>query len=142
MATYVTAEQVDAFLEAGLFAARLSTAEDEVEAVIVAAEDDIDRVLSFTLPRHPTTGRKLDPDTLTAAQVAALERATCAQVAFRLEVGDELLGHDDNIGAVPGTTFTGPTPRPPSPAAIEALSGYEFPWRSGIALSPADLESE
>ena len=82
-----------------------------------------------------TTGRKLIPELLTAAQRAALARATCLQALFRLEVDDEDLLGADALSAAGGVTF-GPTPRPPSPAAVEALAGYGFAWRSGSVAAP------
>lgn len=142
MATYTTPEAVEAFLEDGEFAAVLPPLEAAAERVIQAAEDDVDRLLAFDLIRDPITGRKLSPAALLPAQVEALSRATCAQVAFRLEVGEEeLLGADDDLRGAGGVSF-GPTPRPPSPAAVEALSGFGFPWRSGTVAPDPDPTEE
>lgn len=134
--TYVSLATVEAFLAAGDFQAELPTRAADREAVVRDAEADIDRCLNFNLPRSLTTGRKLDPATLSVGQVAALERAVCLQVAWRLEMGDEALaGVDDDVTAASGLTV-GPQPRPPSPAAVEALSHMGFAWRSGYASPP------
>jgi hypothetical protein len=135
--TYVAIDAVRAYLEAGDFTAELPILEAEAEAVILAAEDDVDRFLDFYLDRDPTTGRKLDPAKLTDAQVGALARATASQTAFRLEAGEDELVGSDALSAAGGVTF-GPTPRPPSPAALEALSGYGFAWRSGTVAPPVE----
>lgn len=138
MITYADLAAVEAFLAAGDYmSAEMPGTVADREAIVRAAEDDVDRILGFTLTRNATTGRKLDPSALTVAQRAALERAVCAQVAWRLEAGDEaLLGFDSDVTAVSGLSV-GPQPRPPSPAAVEALSGQGFKWRSGtVAPEP------
>jgi hypothetical protein len=136
--TYATVGQLEAFFDAGVFNTYLPFSEEDKEALINAAEDDVDRFLSYYLDRDPVTGRKLDPSRITDAQVGALARATCSQAVFRLEVGDEDILGADSVTAAGGVTF-GPTPRPPSPAALEALSGYGFAWRSGTVAPPIEL---
>lgn len=141
MPTYTSSEAVAAYLEAINSAEYLPTPEAAADALIERAEDDIDRILSPQLERDATTGRKLALADLTDAQVAALSRATAAQVAFRLEAGEDELLAADALSAAGGITF-GPTPRPPSAAAIEHLSGYGFKWRSGSVAAPAESEGE
>jgi hypothetical protein len=140
--TYASLEAVEAFLAAGDFStSALPGTDADKESMIRDAEADVDRVLGFNVSRSLTTGRKLDPATLSVAQVAALERAVCLQTVWRLEVGDEALaGLDDDVTAAEGLTV-GPQARPPSPAAVEALAGMGFPWSSGYA-SPPDPEGE
>jgi hypothetical protein len=138
MPTYTTVEAVERFLADGdFYVAELPKPLAAAEAIIESAEADIDRLLAFDLLRDPVTGRKLIPASLLPAQVAALSRAVCAQVAFRLEVTEEaLIGADADVEGA-GNVRLGPTPRPPSPAAVEALSGFGFPWRSGT-VAPDD----
>jgi hypothetical protein len=140
--TYASVDAVETFLAAGDWMATMPTKAEDKEAVIRDAEADVDRILSATMPRDPATGRKLILAALSAAQKAALERAVCAQVAWRLEVGDEALaGIDDDLTGVPGVGLTAQT-RPPSPAAVEALAGLGFPWRSGtVAPAPSNGEA-
>jgi len=138
--TYADIEAVRTYLErVGVFE-ELPPDEATAAELIEQAEADVDRVLRFDLPRNSTTGRKLDPDALTIAQRVALERAVAIQTGFRLAVGEEeLMGADADVLATDNVRL-GPTPRPPSPAALEALSGLGFPWRSGSVAAPAEGE--
>jgi hypothetical protein len=140
--SYTTIEAVERFLEDGDFYGTLPTPEAAAERLIESAEADIDRVLAFDLIRDPVTGRKLIPGSLLPAQVAALSRAVCAQVAFRLEVGEDALTGADADVETAGNVRLGPSPRPPSPAAVEALSGFGFPWRSGTVAPDPDPREE
>jgi hypothetical protein len=137
MPSYTTLEACERFLANGDFYAEMPKRIGAADEIIEAAEADIDRMLAFDLTPDPVTGRKLIPELLTPSQVTALSRAVCAQVAFRLEVGeDALTGADADLEGA-GNVRLGPTPRPPSPAAVEALSGHGFPWRSGtVAPDP------
>lgn len=56
-------------------------------AVLQRAEADIDSLAVVGRPVDDTTGLRFDPDTLTAAEVRTLARATCAQAEYRLEMG-------------------------------------------------------
>lgn len=140
MPTYADAQTVADYLtRVGVFEP-LPTNEVEADELIERAEADIDRALQFDLPRDSTTGRKLDPDALTITQRVALERAVAIQTGFRLAVGEgELMGADADVLATDNVRL-GPTPRPPSPAALETLSGLGFPWRSGSVAAPAEDE--
>jgi hypothetical protein len=139
MPTYTDAEAVAAYL--ALSDAALALPEDEAlaDALIERAEDDVDRILDPALVRDDETGRKLDPDNLTDAQAAALSRAVAAQVEYRLTVGEDELVGDDSLRGVAGLTFQ-PATRPPGPKAVEELSAYGFPWRSGTVLPEPDPE--
>ena len=59
----------------------------EFDKLIERAEDDIDGLLG-NLPLDPVTERKLVPADLTTAQLRAIRRATCAQVEYRIEMGE------------------------------------------------------
>jgi hypothetical protein len=142
MATiYATVEEVGAYLllsDAGL---ELPDDEDTAEALVERAELDVDRLLDPALERDPLTGRKLDPVLFTLPQQAALARAVGAQAEFRLAVEEAELVGDDTTERIASISF-GPTPRPPGPKAVEELSGFGFPWRSGTVAPDPEPEVE
>lgn len=140
MPTYTDTEAVAAYLALSDAALALPELEAEADALIERAEDDVDRILDAALVRDEKTGRKLDPDNLTDGQAAALSRAVAAQVEFRLTVGEDELTGDDSLRSAAGVTFQ-PATRPPGPKAVEELSGYGFPWRSGT-VKPEEAEAE
>jgi hypothetical protein len=142
MPTYTDTEAVGEYLllsDAGL---ELPDDPDLADALIERAELDIDRfLLAATLERDEDTGRKIDPETLTAVQQAALARATAAQVEYRLAVEEAEFVGDDTVTRSGEISF-GPIPRP-GPKAVEELSAHGFAWRSGtVAPDPEPEEVE
>jgi len=137
MATYATAEQLVAYC--AVSGVVIAESDDEREALILRAEEDVDRILGPYL-RDPVTGRKLIPNLLTAAQRDALARATCAAAEFRAAQGeDTLVGDDDGTTSVPelGLAAVATLPRPPGPKCLEALADYGLVIRSGCAAPAA-----
>lgn len=103
----------------------------ELERLIAASERDVDRLLG-PIPML-ATGRKLDAASLSAAQRAALSRATAAACEFRLAVGpEELTGETDYLSGE--LTMLRRASRPPGPRAAEELAGFGLVRRSGCAL--------
>jgi hypothetical protein len=140
-ATYATPAEVRAYVTAET-AVLLPKDDADLEAMIETAELDVDRQLSARLERDPTTGRKLTLADLSAVQVAALSRATCAAVEWRTLQGEDDLAEADDGTTQVGGLRTGPMPRPPGPKMIEELAGFGFAWRSGLAGTPADDATE
>jgi hypothetical protein len=134
MPHYATADFVRAYCSASGADAELPTKGEAaaMDAMIESAERDVDRMLAPVAPAdRAASGLKLDPATLEAAQVVALERAVAAAVEYRAMLGeDELVGAEDNVTGASGLTFK-PTIRPPAPKAVEELAGFGFPVRSG-----------
>lgn len=97
--------------------------EAELGRLIARAEGDVDRAIGGPFPAGQA--RKLDPDALTAAQRAALERAVAAQVAFRVAQGERvLIGSDDLVIGAGDLRFANrPYPRL-SPHVAETLAGH------------------
>lgn len=132
MATiYVTVEQVREY--AGLNFPDLDLPEDdaELEALIIRAELDIDRMCQgWPLL---STGRRFDPPTLPVTSRDALVRATCEQVLFVGRVGvDELTTSHDLVTGVGGSlTFAALPPDRIGRRTLECLSGFGLITWSG-----------
>jgi hypothetical protein len=129
--TYATEQDLEEYL---LDAEGIDVPEGEAaERLLARAEADVDLVLG-PIARNATTGRKIDPATLTTIQRAALSRATCAAAEWRLAMDeDDLVVQEDGIRAVAGITFA-PMPRPPGPKVLEELADYGLVKRSGTVL--------
>jgi hypothetical protein len=128
VATYATEADLEQYLAPNR-AARLAPVEDP-EGLLRRAERDVDRLLG-PYARVAATGLKLDPAALTAAQRAALARATCAAAEFRLMVGEEELVGDTDY--VPATLVVLRRAGRVSPKAAEELSGHGLVRYSGCA---------
>lgn len=83
MPTYTDADACSAYIE-GL----TIDDPDGFDRLIAKAERDVDRALGLYFHRDETTGLKIDPTTLIQADQDVLSRATCAQVEYRIEMGD------------------------------------------------------
>jgi hypothetical protein len=136
---YADAKSVGEYLLLSGAGYELPDDEAAAEALIERAEGDVDRVLSATLQRDEDSGRKLDPDSLTVAQAAALARAVGAQVEFRLAAEEVELVGDDTVTRAGDMSF-GPAQRPPGPKAVEELAGFGLPWRSGTVAPELEVE--
>lgn len=140
--TYATPAEVRAYVDAETLPL-LPKDDADLEAMIVHGELDVDRLLSARIERDPITGRKLTLADLSAVQVAALSRATAAAVEWRALQGEDALAEADDGVTQAGGLRTGPQPRPPAPKMIEEMSGFSFPWRSGLVGTPAaDAETD
>lgn len=82
--TYATAEQLRDYT--GKTSGELS--DNDALAVLRRAEGDIDSVAVVGRPVNDDTGRRFDPDALSAGEARTLRLATCAQAEYRLEMGD------------------------------------------------------
>jgi hypothetical protein len=129
MATYAT------IADFGLYVldnteVQLPTEEDAVERLLERAERRVDQALG-PYPLSFAGELKLDPEALTAAQQAALARATCAAAEHELLVGlDFLAGGDDFLS---GDVTVLRQPIRISPRMIEELTGTGLLRRSGCA---------
>jgi len=83
MPTYAQRTDVEGYIEGWV-----TTDADALDRLIERAERDIDNAVG-NWPRDDTTGHKLDPATLLPYQVDALTRATCAQVEYRFQMGED-----------------------------------------------------
>jgi hypothetical protein len=138
MATYATEEDLAAYVQDSEEV--IAPEGDAAERLLLRGENDVDRLLA-PIERDETTGRKLDPDALTAGQQAALSRAVCAACEWRLMIGeDELIGDEGGIQSAAGITFK-PVERPPAPKTLEELSGYGLPIRSGTVAPSPDADT-
>lgn len=119
MGTYAVAADVEAYIEGGT---GLDAA--TVERYIVRAERDVDRAVNVVIGRR-TSGLKFDPVTdLDATQREALERATCAQVEYRLRMGDDFfVQHQRESMSGPETSVSGRVPRIGPQVRDELISG-------------------
>ena len=123
-------------------AATLPDDDAEVEALIAFAELAVDRVMSARLTPSATTGRKLAPAGLNAAQKIALERATAAALQEIVLLGPETLAElDDGVSVSGSLQFERMPARSPGPSVKEELAGQGFPVRSGTVGPPPDPES-
>lgn len=106
MADYAT--NADFYTYAGLTEAALSAA--EVAKLLRLAERDVDRAAG---PRHRyPDGHKFDVPNMDAAQRGFLNRATCAQAEFRLQVGPNFFIEDQRESTSgPDYSETGRLPR-------------------------------
>jgi len=83
MPTYTDKDACLAYIEG------LTVADDAAfDRKIEKAERDVDRALGLYYGRDDVTGLKIDPTTLTQADADVLSRATCAQVEYRIEMGE------------------------------------------------------
>lgn len=105
------------------------------------AERDIDRIVG-PWPLYES-GRKFDPEDLTAPQQEALKRATCAAAEYRIATGEgELIGAEDGIASVDGISFTSRPLARIGPKVTEELSGAGLILYSGtlpVDPFPVDL---
>lgn len=85
---------------------------DAFDRLIERAESDVDRCLGLIArDEDSATARKLNPDDLTATQVLQLSRATCAQVEYRLTMGEDyFIRPQYESVAGPDYTVTGKLP--------------------------------
>lgn len=83
MPTYAQQSDVESYIEG--WVTDNATALDRL---IERAERDIDNAVG-AWARDDTTGRKFDPATLLPYQAAALTNATCAQVEYRFQQGED-----------------------------------------------------
>jgi hypothetical protein len=133
---YATAAFVRGYLSDDA-TALLPEEDADVEGLIALAELAVDRVMSARLTPSTTTGRKLTPAALNAAQKIALERATAAAVEEIVLLGPSTLAElDDGTKLAGSIVIEGPPARPPGPSVREELSGFGFPVRSGT-VAPA-----
>jgi hypothetical protein len=115
--------------------------DEGVEVLIAFAELAVDRIMSGRLTASPTTGRKLTPAGLNAAQKTALERATAAAVEEIVLQGRDVLAElDDGISLTGAVQFDRRPARSPGPHVREELAGFSFPVRSGTVAPPPEPE--
>ena len=136
MPTYATAADCSAYI-AGLAIDNPA----EFDKLIEHAERDVDSLLTFTPPR--TTALKVDPDDLETWQAGALTRAVCAQVEYRLAMGEEFFirdQHDSERG--PAFSVSGKLSRIGPKVLVELGStGLVQPPGSGSAVVPSWLDA-
>jgi hypothetical protein len=104
MSTYTTPADVNLYIEGG-------TGLDEatLNRYIERAERDVDRSLT---QYAVTGGLKLVPDDMSVDAAAALNRATCAQVEYRLQLGEEFfIEHQYQSTSSPDFSTEGKVPR-------------------------------
>lgn len=94
MTTYATFSDLAAFCVA--FDLITYPGDPKAFPLIGAAERDVDRALNPHGTPLPT-GLRYDPLLLTAAQRAALSRATCAQAVHRLILGEDYFSEPEDI---------------------------------------------
>jgi hypothetical protein len=85
MPTYVTVQQFRDFL----LPRELTETDEELEPILELAEDDVDDAVGKFYP-DITTGRKFDVTLMTQVpwQLTALRKAVCAQVEYRMLMGE------------------------------------------------------
>ena len=83
--TYATAAQLRTYMNLN------STAlpDAEAQALIEAAERDIDSLAPVDRDMDPATGLRFAPASLSAREALVLQRATCAQAQYRRMMGEE-----------------------------------------------------
>lgn len=99
MATYATRADFEAYIEGWT-----TTDPAALDRILIRAERDVDRVVG-PLPMDPTTGLKLVPANLTAAERAALARAVSAQAYYRIQRGEGTGGEQRALSSVKGPDF-------------------------------------
>lgn len=121
---YATVADVEAYIEGWVT--------DDAAALnrlIARAEDDVDRLLGPRVPNPgpllspAPDGRAYDPSVLPTKQANALRDATCAQVEYRAEMGEEFFRRPryDQV-AGPDFTTTGKAGWY-APKAVRTLAG-------------------
>jgi len=129
MAVYAAASDLASYLAGIDSDLRPPTGAAAVEALLTAAEQDVDRVCG-AYPKLPT-GLVFAPALLTLPQQDALRRATCAAAEFRIASGDEVIGASEFLSGNLQLAWRGP--RPPGQRVLEELAGYGLIRRSGCA---------
>ena len=135
MATYALAAEYEAFVEDGTVD-WTTTSAPNLEKLLAAAERDVDRYLRpYWSPVEGTTLLFGSPKTtneqgLTAAQVAALSRITCARAEYRALKGAAFFAEDERESVEgPDFSFSGKLDRV-GPRVREHLR------RSGLTARP------
>jgi len=130
MATYATAEDLDAYLAANRVASR--NLRGDVEGFLERGERAVDLVVGAAWARDATTGLRLNPAALTDAQRSALARAVCAYVEWLLLVGAAVEA-GDSVEAPAALAIVQPPARTP-PKLLAELAGYGLLKRSATVV--------
>lgn len=88
LATYANEGDLTNYASGTAYDNELNAAPD-IDRLIQLAEPDIDHACGQVWAPNPDGGRLWTPADLDPADAAGLARATCAQVLYRLEMGDE-----------------------------------------------------
>jgi hypothetical protein len=86
--SYCTPSNLRSYVAGGAYEARIPDDDPATILLIERAELDLDAEAFVLLPRRPGD-RKVDVLTLDPEELEGLAAATCAQVVYRLEMGDE-----------------------------------------------------